>query len=111
VTHALRFTVESTQRGYIHPATHFASDANDPDLPPMGLRLRMKADWDCSGLSAEVQVLCTAFKTYGLILADNGGDWYVSGGPDPRWDDDALHDLSEIPGSAFEAVYTGDILH
>jgi len=74
------------------------------------MRLRMKADYDCGGLSAEVQVLCAAFKTYGLLLADNGSDWYVSGAPDERWNDDALHDIWDIPGSAFEAVYTGELI-
>jgi hypothetical protein len=111
VNHAIRFTIEDSQRGYIPPATHFASSSNDPSLPPMGLRLRMKAEWDCSALSTEVQVLCTTFKTYGLFVADNGGDWYVSGAPDPRWDEDAIHDLDEIPGDAFEVVYTGEIVH
>jgi hypothetical protein len=110
VNHALRFTVSSSQRGYIHPATHFASSSTDPSLPPMGLRLRMKAGWDCANLSSEVQVLCAALQRYGLLVADNGSDWYVSGAPDPRWDDDALHDVSQIPGDAFEVVYTGEIL-
>jgi hypothetical protein len=69
----------------------------------------MKAGFDCSGFSNEVQVICAGFKKYGLIIADNGSDWYVSGAPDPRWNDDALRDLGEIPGDAFEVVYTGDV--
>jgi hypothetical protein len=110
IRHALRFTVRATQQGYIHPATHYASSSADPVRPPMGLRLRMKASYSCSAYSPEVQVICTALKKYGMFVADNGSDWYVSGAHDPRWDDDRLGDLKKIPGSAFEAVYTGEIL-
>jgi hypothetical protein len=74
----------------------------------MGQRLRMKSSYDCSGFSPEVQVMCTAMKKFGMIVADNGSDWYVSGAPDSRWDDDALGDLKQIPGDAFEVVDTGD---
>jgi hypothetical protein len=111
INHALRFTVRQTQRGYIHPATHYASSTTDPSVPPMGLRLRMKSSYSCSAYSSEVQVICAALKRYGMFVADNGSDWYVSGAHDPRWSDDRLGDLKKIPGSAFEAVYTGDILH
>ena len=107
VRHALRFTANQTQRAYLAPASHYASSHTESNLPPMGLRVRMKADYDCSSYSSEVQVLCTGFKQYGLILADNGSDWYVSGAPDSRWDDDALRDLGDIPGNAFEVVDTG----
>ncbi len=110
IDHALRFTVQETQRAFIHPATHYASDSSDPDLPPMGLRLRMKAGHDCSGFSREVQVICAALKTYGMFVADNGGNWFVSGAPDERWDDDALGDLKEVTGDAFEVVDTGEVL-
>jgi len=110
IDHALRFTVEASQRGYIYPATHYASDDTNPDLPPMGLRLRMKADYDCSGYSAEAQVICTALKKYGMLMADNGGDLFISGAPDDRWNDDALGDLKLIPTSALEVVYTGEII-
>lgn len=109
IRHALRFTVSSSQRAYVSPATHAASSSTDPALPPMGLRLRMKGATDCSGLSTEVQVICAALKTYGMLVADNGSDWYISGAPDPRWSDDALHDLKSIPGDAFEVVDTGAI--
>ncbi len=109
INHALRFTVSQTQAAWIHPATHEASSSTDPSRPPMGLRLRLKAGYDCSGASTEVQVICTALKRYGMLVADNGSNWYVSGSPDPRWDDDALRDLSSIPGSAFEAVDTGPL--
>ena len=107
IDHALRFTVSSTQRGYIHPATHYASSNTNPSLPPMGLRLRLKAGYDISGFPASVQVILRALKKYGMIVADNGSSWYISGAPDPRWNDDELHTLSQVPGSAFEAVYTG----
>jgi hypothetical protein len=108
INHALRFTVSQTRRAFIHPATHYASSNTSPALPPMGLRFRMKASYDCSWASAEVQVICTALKRYGMIVADNGSDWYVTGAPDPRWNDDALGDLKAITGDAFEAVYTGE---
>jgi len=110
IEHALRFTVSRSQRGYIHPATHFASDDTDPNLPPMGLRVRMKADYDCSGLASEIQVICTALKRYGMFVADNGSDWYLSGAPNPMWNDDNLHDIDGITGAAFEVVQTGEII-
>jgi len=106
IDHALRFTVSETQRAYLYPATHFASDSTDPDLPPMGLRVRLKAGVDISGFPAEVQVVCRALKKYGMIVADNGGPWYISGAPDSRWDDDALHAISQLEGSDFEVVDT-----
>lgn len=108
--HALRFTVQRTQRAYVFPARHYASTVTDPAAPPMGLRLRMKASYDCSGYSQEVQVICAGLKKYGMLLADNGADWYVSGAPDPRWSDSNLRDLKSITGDAFEAVYTGELV-
>lgn len=110
INHAVRFTVEQTQRGFILPATHFASQSNDPDLPPMGLRLRLRADYNVSGFSPHVQVILRALKKYGMILADNGSDWYITGTHDPRWDDDELHELGEVLGRDFEVVYTGEIV-
>jgi hypothetical protein len=110
IDHALRFTVSRTQRGFIHPATHFASSSTDRSLPPMGLRLRMKSSYSCSTYSREVRVICRALKTYGMFVADNGSDWYVSGAPDSRWNDEHLADLKRIPGSAFEVVRTGTII-
>lgn len=109
IDHALRFTVQRSQRGYITPARHAAGSTDDATAPPMGLRLRMKADYDCSGFATETQVICTALKKYGMIVADNGSNWYLSGAPDPRWDDDAIGDVKQIPGDAFEVVYTGDV--
>ena len=108
VLHALRFTVSRSQRAYVFPARHYASSNEDPNLAPMGLRVRMKASYDCSGYSDEVQVLCTAMKRFGMIMADNGSNWYVSGSPDQRWNDDNLNDFKDIPGDAFEVVDTGD---
>lgn len=110
INHALRFTVRATQQGYIHPATHYASSSTDPTRPPMGLRLRMKSSYSCAGYSSEAQVVCAALKKYGMFVADNGSDWFVSGAHDPRWNDSRLDDLKRIPGSAFEVVYTGEIL-
>ena len=104
ISHALRFTVPETQRAYVYPATHFASDDANPDLPPMGLRVRLKAGFDISSYPPEVQVILRALKKYGMIVADNGGPWYISGAPDPRWNDDALHAISQVKGSDFEVV-------
>ena len=104
IDHALRFTVATTQRAYVYPATHFASDETDPDLPPMGLRLRLKAGYDISGFPREVRVVLQALKTYGMMVADNGADWYVGGAPDPRWDDEALSAIRAVRGSDFEVV-------
>ncbi len=109
VEHALRVTFSRTQRAYIHPATHFASSITDPDAPPMGLRLRLRADFDLGGYTGHARVLLEAMRDYGLIVADNGSNWYVSGATDPRWDDGDLDQLKSVPGSAFEVVYTGDI--
>jgi len=111
IDHALRFTISRTQKGYIHPATHHASSITDANVPPMGARFRMKASYSCAAFSAEVKVICAALKRYGMYVADNGSNWYLSGAHDPRWDDDALGDLKSIPGSAFEAVDTGPVIH
>ena len=109
ITHALRFTVQRTQRGYIAPARHWASQSQDPSLPPMGLRVRLRADYDLSGFPQCAQVILRALKTYGMIVADNGGNWFVSGAPDPRWNDEELNTLKRVKGSDFEAVDTGPI--
>ena len=110
IHHAVRFTVWRTQRGYIHPATHFASDSIDPNRPPMGLRLRLKASYDISGYTGQARVILEALKKYGMIVADNGSSWFITGATDPRWDDNDLDQLKTVPGSAFEAVYTGEII-
>ena len=104
IRHALRFTCPRTRRAYIPPARHWASSRTDPDLPPRGMRVRLRADFDVSGFPAPVQVILRAMKTYGMLLADNGSGWYVSGAPDPRWNDDELGALKQVPSSAFEVV-------
>ena len=106
IDHALRFTVESTRRAYIYPARHFASDQTDPNLPPMGLRVRLRASFDTSGFPRQVRVILTALKRYGMIVADNGANWYISGAPDRRWNDDALHAIDRVTGADFEVVDT-----
>jgi hypothetical protein len=104
IHHAIRFTAKQTQKAHVWPATHDASSQTGLDYPPMGQRFRLKASFDISGYSPHVRVILQAFKDYGLILADNGSSWYVSGAPDDRWDNDMLHEWDDIPGSAFEAV-------
>ena len=104
IEHALRFTVAKTRRAYVPPASHWASEHTDADLPPMGMRLRLRADFDASELSKEAQVIVQALKTYGMFLADNGSDNFVSGAPDPRWNDDALRDLKRVTTADFEVI-------
>ena len=104
IGHALRFTVSRTQRAYVWPARHYASSLTDPALPAMGARLRLKRDFDISGFPRQARVVLQALKEYGMIVADNGSDWYVSGAPDPRWSNDDLHKLGRVSGSAFEVV-------
>ena len=110
INHALRFTVERSQRAYILPATHYASPHTDPNLPPMGLRLRLKADYDISGFPPQTKVILQALKTYGMIVADNGGDWYITGAPDERWDEEDIETLKRVKGKEFEVVDTGEIV-
>ena len=109
INHALRFTVSQSQKWYIAPATHQAGKSTDVNLPPMGLRLRMKADYDISHIHGQARVIAEALKKYGMIVADNGSDRFISGAPDSRWDDEDLGQLKTIPGSAFEAVDTWPI--
>jgi hypothetical protein len=109
IRHALRFTVERTRKAYVYPARHYASDATDPSLPPMGLRVRLKASVDISKLPPQARMVAQAMKTYGLILADNGSNWYVSGAPSPHWSNDQLHALGSLTGSDFEVVDTSSL--
>jgi hypothetical protein len=106
IDHALRFTVEHTRRAFVYPARHYASSSDDPSLPPMGLRVRLKADVDISGFPRQARIVLQALKTYGMILADNGSNWYISGAPDPHWSNDALHTIGRITGADFEVVDT-----
>ena len=110
ITHALRFTVSRTQKGYVLPATHWASSYTDGNLLPMGARLRLRADFDTSGYTGDSRVILEALKKYGLIVADNGSNWFITGATDSRWDDDDLNQLKNVPGSAFEVVDTGPIV-
>jgi hypothetical protein len=111
INHALRFTVHQTQEGYIHPATHWASTSTNPNLPPMGLRVRLKASYDISRFTGESKVILVALKKFGMFVADNGSDWYITGEMNPNWNDNDLDQLKTVPASAFEVVETGPILH
>jgi hypothetical protein len=111
INHALRFTVARTRRAYVYPARHYASSSDDPSLPPMGMRVRLKASVDISDFPKQARVVLQALKTYGMIVADNGSNWYISGAPDPRWSNDALHTLNRITGADFEVVDTTSLPH
>lgn len=104
INHAIRFTVDETQRAYVWPGRHFASEITDLNYPPMGQRFRLRADYDVSGFSHDAQVIAVAMQQYGIILADNGSNWYISGSPSESWDNDVLHELDVIVGADFEAV-------
>jgi hypothetical protein len=104
IRHALRFTAPRTRRAYVWPARHFASDSTDSRLPPMGLRLRLRAGFDTRPFPRQARIVLEALKRYGMLLADNGSSWYVSGAPDPRWSNDQLRTLSRVRGSDFEVV-------
>ena len=110
IAHAIRFTAPQTRRDYVWPARHYASSLTDARYPPMGERFRLRADFDLSSFSPEVRVVLRALKKYGMILADNGSSWYLSGAPDPRWNNDRLAELGRVPGSAFEAVDVSSLM-
>ena len=109
INHALRFTVASSRRAYVAPARHFASSSTNVNLPPMGMRVRLKASFDISGFPLSAQVVLRALKKYGMMVADNGSNWYISGAPDARWSDDELNTLKNVKGSNFEVVQMGPI--
>ena len=109
IDHALRFTASQTRNTYIYPARHEASSSSDPSLPPMGLRVRLKAGVDISKLPPQARIVAQAMKTYGLILADNGSPWYISGAPNAHWSNDQLHALGALNGSDFEVVDTSKL--
>ncbi len=111
INHALRFTVEHTRRAFVYPARHYASSSDDPSLPPMGLRVRLKASVDISGFPRQARIVLQALKTYGMIVADNGSNWYISGAPSPHWSNDDLHTLGRITGADFEVVDTSSLPH
>ena len=111
IRHALRFTAPRTRRAYVWPARHFASDSTDPRLPPMGLRLRLKASFDVRSFPRQARIVLVALKRYGMLLADNGSSWYVSGASDRRWSNDQLHTLARVHGSDFEVVKPARAVH
>ena len=109
--HAIRVTFDSTRNAWVHPASHCAGDTANPSAPPMGLRLRLKAGYGLGGFSGPALTIALAMKRYGLIVADNGSNWFFSGSSDRRWDDDNLNQLKRIPGSAFEVVKSAASVH
>jgi hypothetical protein len=109
IDHALRFTVSRTRKAFVWPARHFASNLTDPALPPMGLRVRLKASFDVRPFPPQARVVLSALKRYGMIVADNGSDWYISGAPDARWSNDQLHTLGSVMGANFEVVDTSSL--
>jgi hypothetical protein len=111
VDHAIRVTFDSTRNAWIHPASHCAGDTSNPSAPPMGLRLRLKAGYGLGGFSGGARVIAEALKRYGLIVADNGSNWFFSGSSDRRWDDENLDQLKRIPGKAFEVVRSAASTH
>lgn len=110
INHALRFTADNTRSAHVWPARHDASDIADANVPPMGQRFRLKASFDISRFPAYDQVILRALKKYGMILADNGSNWYISGANDTGWDDEALNQLKQLRGSDFEAVDTSSLM-
>lgn len=111
IDHALRFTVARTQRGYLHPATHQAGSTNSPNVPPMGAQFRLKASFSLHGFHGAARIILTCLKKYGMFVADNGSNWFISGATYRGWDDEDLDQLKRVPGSAFEVVATGRIRH
>jgi hypothetical protein len=104
IDHALRFTVQRTRRAYVYPARHHASSLTDPDLPPMGLRVRLKSSFDVGGFPRQSRIVLTALKRYGMMVADNGSNWYITGAPNAKWNNDDLRSLARVKGSDFEVV-------
>ena len=111
IDHALRFTASETRRAYVYPARHFASSATDPALPPMGLRVRLRASFNTAGFGRQSRIVLQALKRYGMLLADNGSPWYISGAPSRGWSNDDLHGLGRVRGSDFEVVDTSSLPH
>jgi hypothetical protein len=109
IQHALRFTLQQSQAAFVPPASHFAANSTNPLAAPMGMRLRLKSSFDVSGYSANVQVILNALKKYGMIMADNGSSMYISGAPDDRWDNNDLHNLSQVTAANFEVVQMNPI--
>jgi hypothetical protein len=104
IDHALRFTASRTRRAYVWPARHYASTSTDPSLPPMGLRVRLKASFDVRPFPRQARIVLVALKRYGMLLADNGADWHITGAPSPGWSNEQLHTLGRVNGTDFEVV-------
>lgn len=111
INHALRITVSRTQNAWVHPASHCAGATDDPNAPPMGLRLRLSAGYDISGFNPHAKAIATALKRYGAFIADNGSNFYISGASDKRWTDGIIEPLRDIPGTAFEVVQSAAPIH
>jgi hypothetical protein len=111
VNHAIRVTVDSTQNAWLHPASHCAGDTSSASAPPMGLRLRLKSSYGLGGFSGGTRVIAEALKRYGLIVADNGSNWFFGGSSDRRWNDENLNQLKRIPGGAFQVVKSAAGIH
>ncbi|MEA2127866.1 MAG: hypothetical protein QOJ85_757 [Solirubrobacteraceae bacterium] len=109
INHALRFTVSRTRKAFVYPARHVASSDTDPNLPPMGMRFRLKASFPVSRFPRQSRIVLRALQRYGMLVADNGSDWYVSGAPNPGWNNDDLHSLGGVHGSDFEVVDTSSL--
>ena len=109
IDHALRFTAPQTRRAYVYPARHYASSSSSPSLPPMGLRVRLKASVNVASFPPQARVVLRALQRYGMILADNGSPWYISGAPDKHWSNDQLHSLGRLTGADFEVVDTSSL--
>jgi len=110
IAHAIRFTAPQTRRAYVWPARHYASSHTGAEYPPMGQRFRLKAAFDISGFSPRIQVILRAMQRYGIILADNGSAWFISGVPDERWGNDELRELRDLHGADFEAVDVSSLM-
>ena len=106
IDHAIRFTVSRSRRAFVYPARHFASSRTSKALPPMGLRLRLRSNYPVAKFPYQARVVLKALKRYGMIVADNGTSWYLTGAPDPGWDNDRLHTLGKVQGSDFRVVDT-----
>ena len=104
IRHALRFTVSEARRSFIHPARHFAASNDDPSLPPMGLRVRLRRSFDVSGYPRQTRAILVALKRYGMILADNGSDWFITGARSPKWDDEDINALKQVTARDLEVV-------
>lgn len=109
IDHAIRVTLQNTRAAFVAPATHWASRSTDPNLAPMGMRMRLKANYDISSFPPQAKVILAALKNYGLIVADNGGDMFMIGAPDDHWNNDDLYTLKQVPASAFEVVQSGTV--